>query len=137
VPHGQISRVEVSAVKRASCRVGVLEVALHDDVSTQDDLADRFAIAWDVDELFTGFCRTNDAERERGGEGVPLPSSKFGPLRCRKRSPRRLRVVASERAISLAVGWGSGSERQDQGERMVGIDVRQAVDVDGLEALGF
>jgi hypothetical protein len=46
--------VEVSTVKGASRRVGVLEVAPHDDVSAQDDLAERLAVAWDVDERFAG-----------------------------------------------------------------------------------
>ena len=110
VPHGQIPRVEVSAIERASCRVGVLEVTLHDDVATQDDLADRFAIAWDVDEVLAGFGGTNDAEWERGREGVPLMSSKLGSFRRGKRSPGRLGVVASEGTISLAVVCGSGSE---------------------------
>jgi hypothetical protein len=103
VPHGQVSRVEVSTVECASRRVGVLEVALHDDVPAQDDLAERFAVAGDVDERFAGLCGTDDADGERGGEGVSLPSSKFGPLGGGKRSPRRLRVVASEGSISLAV----------------------------------
>jgi hypothetical protein len=137
MPHGQISRMEVSAIERASCRVGILEVTLHDDVTTHDDLADRFAVAWDVDELFARFCGTNDTEWERGGEGVSLPSRKFGPFGCREHSPRRLRVVASEGPISLAVVCGSGLERQDQGERVANIDVRQAVDVDRLETFGF
>ena len=103
VPHGQVSRVEVPTVECAGRCVGVLEVALHDDVSAQDDLAERFAVAGDVDErFFAGLCGTNDAEGERGGEGVSLPSGQFGPLGGGKRSPRRLRVVASEGSISLA-----------------------------------
>jgi hypothetical protein len=108
VPHGQIARVEVSAVERASCRIRVLEVTLHDDVTTHDNLADRFAVARDVYELFTGGGRRmDDAEWERGGKGVPLPSSKFGAGGGGERIPRRLWVVASDGPISLAVVRGS------------------------------
>jgi hypothetical protein len=105
--------VEVPAIERASRRVGVLEVTLHDDVATHDDLTDRFAVPRDVDELLAEFCGTNDAEWERGGEGVPLMSSKFGSFGCGKCSPRRLGVVASEGTISLAVVCGSGSAWKD------------------------
>ena len=114
VPHGQIARVEVSAVERASRRVGILEVALHDDVPAHDDLADRLAVAGDVDELFAGLRRgANDAERERGREGVSLASDEFGPPGGGKRRPCGLQVVAGERPISLAV---AGSEWQRLGE---------------------
>ena len=105
MPHGQIARVEVPAVERASRRVGILEVALHDDVPAHDDLADRPAVAGDIDERFTGLCGggTNDAERERGRKGVSLPSDEFGALRGGKGGPGRLQVVASQGSISLAV----------------------------------
>jgi len=126
VPHGQIARVEVSAVERASRRVGILKVTVHDDVPAHDDLADRFAVAGDVDELFARLRRgTDDAERERGREGVSLASDEFGPLGGGERCPRRLQVVASERPIRLAVvfvGYGSviktgGERRRTSGRR--------------------
>lgn len=123
MPHGQIARVEVPAVERASRRVGILEVTLHDDVPAHDNLANRLAVAGDVDERFlTGLRRggrggrgTNDAERERGRKGVSLSSDEFGPLRGGKGGPGRLQVVASQGPISLAVvfvsfPWGSGLE---------------------------
>ena len=136
MPHGQIARVEVPAVERASGRVGILKVAVHDDVPAHDDLADRLAVAGDVDELFAGLRRgANDAEREGGREGVSLASDEFGPLGGGKRGPSRLQVVAGERPISLAmVSLGSGSERQRLGEN---VDVRQAVYVDRLETFGL
>jgi len=100
--------MEVSTVERASCRLRVLEVTLHDDVPTQDNLADRFAISGDIHELFTGgFCGTDDAEWERSGEGVSLSSGKLGALGGGERIPRRLWVVAGERSVSLAVDSGS------------------------------
>ena len=54
-----ISRVEVYAVECTSCHFRVLEVTLlHDDVTTHDSLANRFAIVGDIYELFTGcICR--------------------------------------------------------------------------------
>ena len=124
MPHGQIARVEVPAVERASRRVGILEVTLHDDVPAHDDLADRLAVAGDVDERFlTGLRRggdgggggTNDAERERGRKGVSLSSDEFGALRGGKGGPGRLQVVASQGPISLALVFvsfrgGSGLE---------------------------
>jgi hypothetical protein len=94
-----------------------LEVTLHDDVAPHDDLADRFAVAWDVDELLAGFFGTNDAEWERGGEGVPLAGSKFGSFGCGKCGPRRLGVVASEGTIGLAVDAGpaqNGKVRENE-----------------------
>jgi len=94
-----------------------LEVTLHDDVATHDDLADRFAVAWDVDEFLAEFCGTNDAEWERCGEGVPLMSSKFGSFGSGKCGPRRLGVVASEGTIGLAVVAGptqNGKVRENE-----------------------
>ncbi len=89
MPHGQITRVEVSALERASCGVRVLEVPLHDDVPTCDNLADGFAVAGDVHELITGgFRGINDTDRGSGGKSVSLPSGKLGPLGKRERKPR-------------------------------------------------
>jgi hypothetical protein len=51
VPHSQITRVEVSTVECAVGRVGILEVTLHDDVPSHDNLADRFAVAGNIYEL--------------------------------------------------------------------------------------
>lgn len=108
MPHGQVAGVEVSAVERTRGRIGVLEVTVHDDVTTHGDLADRFAIARDIHELFAGsVCGTDDAERERGGKGVPLPSNKFGALGGGERIPRRLWVVACNGSVSLTVVRGT------------------------------
>ena len=104
VPHGQIARVKISAVERARSRFGVLEVTMHDDVTTHGNLADRVAIAGDIYELFAGgACGTDDAQGERGGKGMPLSSDKLGALGGGERIPRRLFVVAREGSISLAV----------------------------------
>jgi hypothetical protein len=54
VPHSKITRVEVSTIERASGRIGVLEVTLHDDVSAHNDFAERFAVAGDIYEFVAG-----------------------------------------------------------------------------------
>ena len=90
MPHGQITRVEVSARERASCGVRILEVPLHDDVSTCDNLAGGLAVAGYVHELITrGLCGgINDPDRGRGGKSVSLPRGKLGPFGKRERRPR-------------------------------------------------
>ena len=90
MPHGEITRVEVSALERASRGVMILEVTLHDDVSTRDDLAGGLAVAGDVHELITrGLCGgIDDTDGGRGGKGVSLPSGKPCPFGKRERRPR-------------------------------------------------
>lgn len=105
MPHGQITRVEVPALKRASCGLRVLEVPPHDDVSTCDNLANGLAVAGDVHELITrGLCGgIDDTGRGRGGKSVSLTSGKLGPFGKRERKPRGLGVIASKRPIGLTV----------------------------------
>jgi hypothetical protein len=103
--------MEVSAAERASSRVGILEVALHDDVSAHDDLTDCLAVTWDIYELFAGrFCGANDTEWKRGRKGMTLPSRKFGPLGGGQCGPRRLRIITGEGPIRLAAVFWVHSE---------------------------
>ena len=51
VPHREVARVEVAPAERPARRLRVAEVLLHHDVPAEDDLADRSAVARDVDEL--------------------------------------------------------------------------------------
>jgi hypothetical protein len=138
VPHGQITRVEVSTVERAGGLFGVLEVTLHDDVSAHDNLAERFTVTRDICEFVAGrFGGIDDAEWGRGGVGVALPRIKFGPFGRGERRPGRLWVVEGEGAVSLPMFHGIRFEWKEKRERETNIDVRQAISVYKLETSGF
>ena len=96
MPHGEVAGVEPAAVECRRRRLGVVEVAGHEDVAAHHDLAHRLAVTGDVTHLLV-----DDADEIGRGVRLALAREQPGPLGGRQQPPLRPLGAHGRRAVGL------------------------------------